>query len=85
MERKQHFLSGTGELMIIGGLIGAVYYFFFFDTSVAVPSTEIFGQIVGGGRVNNMGLMAERQDGIIFSFGVAIVGAMIAFFVRSRK
>lgn len=78
-------LGIIGGLMIIGGLIAATYFFFFFDSSVGVPTQEIFGQTIGGGRVNNLGLIAERQNGIIFSFGVAIVGAAIAFFARSRK
>ena len=83
--RKELFKSWIGGLMIIGGLIAAVYFFFFFDTSVEVPTQQIFGQTVGGGRVNNLGLMAQRQNGIIFSFGAAIVGAVIEFFARSRK
>lgn len=75
--------SLVGSLMLIGGLIGAAYFFFFFETSVDVPPQKIFGQTVE--RVNNLGLMAQRQNGIIFSFGVAIVGALIEFFSRSRK
>ena len=71
--------------MIIAGLVGAVFFFFFFDTSVEVPTQELFGQTIGGGRVNNLGLMAERQNGIIFSFGIAIVGAVIEFIARSRE
>ncbi len=78
-------LGIIGGLMIIGGLIAAAYFFFFFDSSVGFSTQEIFGQTIGGGRVNNLGLIAERQNGIIFSFGVAIVGDAIASFARSRK
>ena len=83
--RKELFRSWIGGLMIIGGLIAAAYFFFFFDTSVEVPTQQLFGQTIGGYRVNNLGLMAQRQNGIIFSFGAAIVGAVIEFFARSRK
>ena len=78
-------LGIIGGLMIIGGLIAAAYFFFFFNSSVGFSTQEIFGQTIGGGRVNNLGLIAERQNGIIFSFGVAIVGDAIASFARSRK
>jgi hypothetical protein len=83
--RKEVCRSWIGGLMIIAGLVGAVFFFFFFDTSVEVPTQELFGQTIGGGRVNNLGLMAERQNGIIFSFGIAIVGAVIEFIARSRE
>lgn len=83
--RKEVFRSRIGGLMILAGLVGAVFFFFFFETSVEVPTTELLGQTIGGGRVNNLGLMAQRQNGMIFSFGVAIVGAVFEFIAKSKK
>ncbi len=76
--KKGSFISRACIIMIVGGLVMAAYFFFFFDTSVQVPTTYVFGQTVGG-RVNNLGLMAERQNGILFGLGVAILGAVIGF------
>lgn len=83
--QKEVFRSYIAGLMILLGLLGAGYFFLFFDTSVPVPTQELFGHTIGGGRVNNLGLMADRQNGIIFSFGVALIGAVIEFIARSKN
>lgn len=70
-------LKFVGALLFLGGVGFAVYYFAYFDTSVAVPRTEIFGQSIGGGRVHNLGLMQERQNGLIFSSVAALVGLLL--------
>ena len=62
-----------GSLFIIAGLAVAAYFFFAYDTSVES----------GAGRVVNLGLMADRQNGIIVGIGLAIVGA-ITFALGSR-
>jgi len=68
-----------GAILFLGGACFAVYYFQM-DTSVAVPTTEILGQTIGGGRVNNLGLLADRQNGLIVSCLVAVLGlALVAF------
>ncbi len=72
-------------ILVIGGLICGIYFLAFFDTSVEVPSQEIFGQTIGGGRVNNLGLMQDRQNGIYLGFGATIVGLAIGFFGERRK
>ena len=75
--------SGTSAQRLIGvvlmtlGLAAAAYFNFMFDVSVAVPSMDIMGTTVGGGRVNNIGLMAERQNGILMGIGAAILGAVL--------
>jgi hypothetical protein len=48
-----------------------------FDTSVKVPKREILGTVIGGGRINNVGLMKDQQNGIIVGFGVAAIGAVL--------
>lgn len=70
---KSSGLGVLGKLAFIAGSIILIYYWQFYDTSVAVPTETIFGQTVGGGRVNNLGLMQDRESGII-------VGGIIAAF-----
>ena len=64
------------------GILGAVYFFAIFETSVEVPVTQVMGQSVGGGRVNNLGLMNQRQNGIIISCVAAIIGLMLMVVAR---
>lgn len=65
-----------GLVMAVGGVAMATCYFLFFDTTTKA----------GGVMVHNIGLLAERQDGIIFSFGIAAVGCLLIFLgARSPK
>lgn len=73
-------MRGFGTLLLIGGLIGAFYYFAIFDTSVEVPTSYIMGESIGGGRVNNIGLMSDRQNGILISLGAALIGVLMILF-----
>jgi hypothetical protein len=68
-------LAGAA-LLLLGGL-AAFYFFFIFDTTVEVPSTEFMGTEIGGGRIMNIGLMADRQNGIMLSIGSAVVGSIL--------
>lgn len=73
--------------MFIGGLAALAYYFNM-DVSVAVPTTDIPGLgSVGGGRVNNMGLMQDRQNGLMLGGVVASLGfiAVLAGHITSQK
>jgi hypothetical protein len=71
---KGNGLRTSGVLLLIGGLLVAVYCFLFFDTSVESAV----------GPVNNIGLMADRQNGIIVGIGIAIIGTIL-FVVGSRN
>jgi hypothetical protein len=75
--RKGSSASRTfGALFIMAGLAIGAYFFLAFDTSVES----------GAGRVVNLGLMADRQNGIIVGIGLAIVGAItLALGSRSRR
>jgi hypothetical protein len=81
--------------MLVGGIVGVVYFFFAFDTTVYRPPRHIppgqlpdtnrpMGQLNPeadlGGRLHNLGLMADRQNGIIASIGVAVVGGILLLF-----
>ena len=68
------FLAVIGVLCLIGGII-AIGYYYNMDTSVAVPTQEIAGIIVGGGRVNNVGLISDRSNGLM----LATVGSVVGF------
>jgi hypothetical protein len=61
-------LKRLGAVLCVGGILGALYFFLAFDTSVETS---------GGQRINNLGLMSDRQNGIIFSGVVAIIGAVL--------
>lgn len=60
-------LSVSATLFLIAGLAVAGYFFLAFDASVST----------GTGRVVNLGLMADRQNGIIIGIGVSLVGAIM--------
>jgi len=60
-------LRTFGILLLVAGLAIAAYFFLVFDTSVES----------GMGRVNNLGLMADRQNGIIFGIGLGVVGTIM--------
>jgi len=78
------FLKFLGVLMFLGGSAVAVYYYAYFDTSVTVPVAEILGQTFGGGRVNNIGLMAERQNSLMVSVAISLVG-LVLLVVSERR
>ena len=59
-------LRNFGAFLIIAGLAVAAYFWLAFD-----PSVES-----GAGRIVNLGLMADRQNGIIVGIGLGIVGAI---------
>lgn len=85
---KPHFITQMptlGIIFLVGGICAALYFFILFDVSVAVPSMSFMGSEIGGGRVNNIGLMAQRQNGILISIAVAMLGGFLVFMSRSGK
>lgn len=68
---------GLGVLLLLAGLAAIIYFFIVFDTSVALPDAS--SSVLGISRVNNLGLMADRQNGIIMGMGTAILGAILMF------
>lgn len=75
----------VGFTLILLGVGCTAYYFLFFDTSVAIPVENVMGQQMGGGRVNNLGLMADRQNGIIIGVAAALAGLLLMIFAESQK
>ena len=70
-------LADVSKILIAGGIACTGYFFFLFDTSVPVPTMTIGGNTVGGGRVNNIGLLSQKQNGINLGMGGAILGAIL--------
>lgn len=60
-------LRTFGTLLLVVGLAAAAYFFLVFDASVES----------GVGRINNLGLMADRQNGIIVGIGLGVVGTIM--------
>lgn len=82
----QQAASIIGLLLVICGLGAAIYFFALFDTSVPVQPVDLGnGTSIGGGRVNNLGLMSDRQNGIIVGFGMAVVGGVLMVIGRKRS
>lgn len=75
----------SGVVLLLCGLTAGVYFLLFFDTSVEVPKEEFMGQTIGGGRVNNIGLMNDRQNGINLGFGAVVVGIGLLCFEEYNK
>lgn len=64
----------AGMLLLLGGLGTLSFFLMFYDTGVDVPSEKIMGQEIGGGKVHNLGLMQNRQNGIIVGSVMAAAG-----------
>ena len=69
--------QGAGLSACALGMTIVLYFFMVFDSSVEVPSTIILGQEVGGGRVENIGLLNQRQNGIIVGGLILVVGVVL--------
>lgn len=75
---EKSLLRIAGMALLLGGIAVACIYFFAYDTSVAVQG----GDIIGVSRVQNLGRISQRHDGIVFSFGAAIFGCLLLYFGR---
>ncbi|MEO7716306.1 MAG: hypothetical protein ABIY70_08880 [Capsulimonas sp.] len=81
-------MSGTrlvGGLLLVAGIAGLCYFMFVFDTSVAVPGIEALGDQFKSGRVNNIGLMADRQTRMIASGVAAVIGTLMLIFSGQQR
>ncbi|MFN8611481.1 MAG: SHOCT domain-containing protein [Vulcanimicrobiota bacterium] len=63
-------------LLALGGLL--VLGAFNMDVSVAVPEQTFMGQTIGGGRVNNIGLMNDRQNLLMVGCVLSIGGLLLS-------
>jgi hypothetical protein len=61
-------MKPAGAILCAVGLLAAFYFVFVFDASVPTDA---------GSRVFNIGLIADRQNGLMFSLGLAVIGAIL--------
>lgn len=79
-----------GFFLTIGGLAALIYCSAFYDTSVAVPKLNPadFGlerlPVATPDRVNNLGLMQNRQNGIIVSLATVLIGVVLLVVPAAR-
>jgi hypothetical protein len=64
-----------GGWLLAAGIAGAFYFLALFDTSVPLAT---------GGRINNLGLMNDQQNGVIFCMLLALVGAVVMLSGRRK-
>lgn len=69
-----------GLVLVVGGLmvLGALSM----DVGVAVPTQTILGETFGGGRVNNIGLMKDRQNLLILGSVLGLGGLLLSLLGR---
>lgn len=76
--------QAVGVILALLGLLGIAYFLLLFEVSVRVPVREILGTTVGGGRVNNIGLMQDRQNGLLLT-GAAVFAGLVLFVSFRRR
>ena len=74
-----------GALILVAGLVVGIYFWAFFDASVEVPRQKIMGQVIGGERVNNIGLLQQKQTGTFLGFGLAVIGLILALVGAGKR
>jgi hypothetical protein len=60
--------TGLGLIILAAGLVVGFYYWQYFKASVEAP---------GVGRVNNIGLLQDKQTGTLLGFGAAALGLVL--------
>ena len=70
---QTHLVSMVGLLLFVGGIIGLVYFQWFFDV---IAPTNYQTRALLGGDVVNMNLMLVRLNGIISS-SVSVISGLI--------
>jgi len=78
-------VNPLGVLLFLVGLGLAVYFYAVYDTSVAVPEQTVAGMRVGGGRVNNLGLMQNRNLGMMAGGGMFLAGILLMALAPGAK
>lgn len=84
-QTTEKWLIGVGILLLLVGMAVTAYYLAFFETSVEVAKETIGNSKVG--RVENIGLISQRQNGLIVGLAVALFGliSLIAGIFKSSK
>lgn len=72
-----------GLILALGGLL--ILSAMNMDVSVAVPTQTFMGESYGGGRVNNIGLMNDRQNLMVLGSALGLGGLLLMLLGGSRK
>jgi hypothetical protein len=75
-------LSIVGWLVCIGSIAVSGAFLLLFRTSVPTEPVTIGGIVIGGREVENLGLMGDRQNGLIFFGLLALLGAIAGIGLR---
>jgi hypothetical protein len=78
-------LAIVGGFLLLAGVCASVYFAFFFAANVQIPTQEIVGQPYSDHQGAALSLMAQRNTGILFGIGTAIVGFVIAVTARKKQ
>lgn len=76
--RRKRSVTSLGLLaamLVLGGLADVLGFLLFFDVSVSTPA----------GRVVNLGLMGDRQLGVIVGLGCVLFGILLGIFDWSQR
>ncbi len=73
----QKFLAYFGITALLVGLATVIYYLNFFSVTISTPQISIFGQPVLGSDITNIGLLSERQNGLIVGISEALFGGLL--------
>jgi hypothetical protein len=76
---RSWLLGWVGSLLVGAGLCLVLYFWLVYDTSVPV------GVYRFGERVHNIGLMQERQIGVLIGFGCMVGGTVLIVVSRLRR
>lgn len=80
---KMSGLKVLGCIILIVAILIIAYYWNM-DTSVNVPVKEIMGQTIGGSRVHNIGLMQDRQNGLMVGLVFLITSILLLLFGKRK-
>lgn len=83
-EEPVNWLRTVGVLLLIGGAIWLLYALNM-DTSVATDPVSFGGITIPSQRVNNLGLMSQKQNYIIVASLTLVAGLITTLFDRHRK
>jgi hypothetical protein len=83
-QRQQNGFALVGWVVAIVGLAVCIYFLGFFDPTVTIPGTVNLGGNTPEMKVNNIGLAADRQNGVVCGVGAIVVGGLIIMSNRQR-
>ena len=75
-QRPASPLFFLGALMVIAGVLAAVYFFVFYDPGMGSPK---------GGPVINLQRLGEQRNGLTLGIGSALLGALLMIVAKIQN